>query len=191
MQQSQAWFAEHRITVSRFIVIFLVAGALWLPHWPQELGYNTQVFFELVGCLLLMIAGFGRMWCALYIADKKTRVLMMQGPYSVTRNPLYLFSYFGGVGFFLAIAHLPSILWFSVIFAGYYRMVILHEESILVQHHGKAFAGYCERVPRFWPKLSLFTTESTATIDWRCFGKSFIDSMWFFGAIFLVLLINA
>jgi protein-S-isoprenylcysteine O-methyltransferase Ste14 len=42
-----------------------------------------------------VIAILGRAWSTRYIGERKANLLVTEGPYSVSRNPLYLFSFLG------------------------------------------------------------------------------------------------
>ena len=43
---------------------------------------------------MILICILGRTWATLYIGGQKQRELVTKGPYSVVRNPLYLFTLF-------------------------------------------------------------------------------------------------
>src|SRR5436190_20661746 len=88
-----------------------------------------------VGVVLMAICIVGRTWCALYIGGRKTYDLVVLGPYSVSRNPLYVFSILGaaGVGAQLG-AVTPAIAtgpfaWFV------FALVVTREERLLVAAH--------------------------------------------------------
>ena len=65
-----------------------------------ESRWETSPLIEeslmLLACFMAGIGAFGRIWCSLYIAGYKNNVLVIEGPYSMCRNPLYFFSFIGG-----------------------------------------------------------------------------------------------
>jgi protein-S-isoprenylcysteine O-methyltransferase Ste14 len=84
---------------------------------------------------------------------KKNRELTVTGPYSYTRNPLYLGSALIAAGFALALFSWLIALVVAVGFAVIYIPVIASEERFL----RAAFPGfdeYCRLVPRFIPRIS-------------------------------------
>ncbi len=89
-----------------------------------------------------------------YIVGRKNRELCQAGPYSLTRNPLYFFSFIGVLGLGLALQHVLLGVVAATCFLIYYEAVIRGEERILKSIHGEAFTDYCTRVPRFWPRLA-------------------------------------
>jgi protein-S-isoprenylcysteine O-methyltransferase Ste14 len=92
--------SSNRIAVSR-----IFAGAFFFllacTDSAQEDSIVSAILF-LLGLVLVGIATVGRLWCALYIAGYKDSDLITSGPYSITRNPLYFFSFVGFAGIGLA-----------------------------------------------------------------------------------------
>jgi protein-S-isoprenylcysteine O-methyltransferase Ste14 len=80
--------------------------------------------------------------------------LNSQGPYALTRNPLYL----GNLGICLGLCLVAHDVWLlaavALLFAAQYRAIIAAEEHFLRERFGAAYDAYCARVPRFWPRLA-------------------------------------
>ena len=74
------------------ISIFFIADS----YWPD--GGVVHESIEWVGIALISICVLGRTWCTLYIGNRKNYELIQDGPYSVVRHPLYLFSIVGAIG---------------------------------------------------------------------------------------------
>ena len=110
----------------------------------------TYEVLELAGYPLLVLATLGRIWATVYIGGRKNSELCQGGPYSVTRNPLYLFTFCGAVGIILSAKKL-ILLAFVVPFFAYYYFVIISEEKRLLEHFGPPYAEYLQRVNRIWP----------------------------------------
>ncbi len=101
-------------------------------------------FIALAGALL-------RVWAAGHI--EKGRVLAQDGPYAITRNPLYLGSFFMALGILIAGQGYWLLFPFALFFAGFYYPVMRAEERELLQGHGEAFLSYANRVPLFFPNF--------------------------------------
>jgi hypothetical protein len=67
----------------------------------------------------------------------------------------------------------------ALLFAFYYPTVILLEEQKLRALHGPEFDEYCRRVPRVFPKLSLYQEPEIYQFSPRLFRKAFWDGIWF------------
>lgn len=80
--------------------------------------------------------------------------LVETGPYVLTRNPMYLGSFFIGVGFALIVWPWWSWPIFAVFFYLRFNMQILQEEKHLAQLFPKDFPVYCQNAPRLLPSLS-------------------------------------
>src|SRR6187402_2966911 len=130
-----------RIFWSRVVALLLLAYILatqppkYLPLWVVEVC-------ESVGLVFLAIAAFGRIWCLVFIAGKKNDELVMDGPYSTSRNPLYVFSFIGAVGFGLAVENPFLAALIAITFAVYYRVIVRREEVFLESAFGEIFRQY-------------------------------------------------
>lgn len=137
-----------------------------------------------LGLIFVSIAACGRLWCMLYIAGYKTQKLVVAGPYSLCRNPLYLFSFIGtvGMGFGSATVTIPLV--FIAVFFLYYPLTIKKEEDRLLEIHGEAYRNYCEKTPRYFPSFKNFNEPEQYVVDPRVFRRHVGNAMlwvWFFG----------
>ena len=81
-------YEKLRIPVSRLASVVAVVFLLFSTNCWETGGEGVATALFSVGMFLVAIGSLGRMWCSLYIAGYKDRVLITQGPYSMTRNPL-------------------------------------------------------------------------------------------------------
>ena len=135
-------YEKLRIPVSRLASAIAVFFLLFSTNrWETGNEAVTTGLFTL-GMFLVAIGSLGRMWCSLYIAGYKDQVLITQGPYSATRNPLYFFSTFGalGVGFCTETFTFPLLLLGVMIL--YYPLVVRKEERRLRARFGGDFDGF-------------------------------------------------
>lgn len=141
---------------------------------------HDQSFHRLIrwaGILAMVICVLGRTWCALYIGGRKIEHLVTSGPYSVSRNPLYLFSAVGAAGAGAQFGSVASALVFGLITFIIFHCVVLQEEKLLMQRHGQAFAAYCASVPRFLPDLRLWRDVPLLTVKPRNVAITFVDTL--------------
>lgn len=155
------------------LLVFLFTKSADLLQFP------TVVALGLIGLLLASLGAFGRVWSSLYIAGHKSSELVDKGPYSVTRNPLYLFSLLGAVGLGLASCNPVVLLSLLAAFLFYYPGVISQEEKKLLAKHGAPFEEYLARVPRFLPQPSLFEQPEYITTIPGPVTTAFGDAVWF------------
>ncbi|HLF58253.1 MAG TPA: isoprenylcysteine carboxylmethyltransferase family protein [Alphaproteobacteria bacterium] len=132
------------------VFFLLVTDSSWRALSALNELYQWLGYFALLLCVL------GRAWCSAYIGGRKNYELITLGPYSVVRNPLYVFSFIGVAGIGLASGTVTFLVALAVLFAAYYRIVVKREEAFLASGFGQAFAGYAARVPRWWPDFSLW-----------------------------------
>jgi protein-S-isoprenylcysteine O-methyltransferase Ste14 len=92
-----------RIRIIQLSVLALLFAVMTMnPEFNAD-GSDTV---EKIGVGLVLFCVVGRMWSILYIGSKKNQTLVATGPYSITRNPLYLFSAIGAMGIGLFVGSL-------------------------------------------------------------------------------------
>jgi protein-S-isoprenylcysteine O-methyltransferase Ste14 len=185
----KTFFERLRPNLSKFFVLLLLLLLVFTkPNFYSEIASDL---IEISGFALLIAAGVGRIWCTLYIAGRKDKVLCTSGPYSLCRNPLYFFSFLGLVGFVLATNHVFYALFVAIIFLCYYHFVIKREEKRLFELFGEQFVKYKQTTNRFFPafKRQDRTTDDTP-MNYHVFEKGLRDISGFFIAILLVELIE-
>ena len=172
------FIAKHRTRLSQlFGIVFLMVFIFSEREFDQTAVADIMV---LLGCLLVGAATVGRLWCAQYIAGYKTDVLVMEGPYSICRNPLYFFSLLGGIGAGLCTESLVLTLVIATVFIAVYPITIKNEETKLSRVFGNVYDNYVRRVPRFLPKISLFSEPAEYIVNPKIFRREVFDAVYFF-----------
>lgn len=120
---------------------------LWLEH------SFVEETIEYVGFGFIAVAIIGRTWCTLYIGGRKKSQIVDRGPYSLSRNPLYVFSVLGALGIGLASGSATFGVAFALFAFAVFDMVISREEMYLAETHGEQYAHYKQRTPR-WLSLN-------------------------------------
>jgi protein-S-isoprenylcysteine O-methyltransferase Ste14 len=182
-------FVANRIRMSQLFVL-LIVGLLAVSESRWERTFMDAVLF-LFGAVLVGAATMGRLWCSLYIAGYKEGTLITIGPYSISRNPLYFFSFVGAVGLGLATETFTFGLLFALWFALFYPPVIRAEERRLRELHGARFEDYARRVPRFFPRFSLLVEPDTYVVQPIKFRNHLLDALWFVWGLGLLELLEA
>lgn len=170
--------ARSRVAVSRLFGLLIVTLLLFTGHSFKQ-GTMTDVFFEVSGLFLLTVCSLGRLWALMYISGYKGSSVITDGPYSIVRHPLYLFSLVGSFGIGLASENLLILALIIVFYGFYYPFTILAEERTLTERFGQVYADYMKRTPRFVPKLSLYREPETYHVNTASFVRNFVDGMWF------------
>lgn len=161
--------------VSLFVALLLpFVCAVWLHTNPL---FYAQV--EHAGILLIFIAIFGRTWSALHIGGHKKVALVETGPYSVVRNPLYVFTLIGVAGIGAQTSSLVVAGLCTSVTAAVLIIVVLKEEDYLRAKFGAAFDDYARRVPRFMPSFSAYRDVEELTIRPKIVYRTFLESSLF------------
>lgn len=155
---------------------------------PEAAGHEAV---EMIGVLLIVIGIAGRLWSTLYIGGRKARALVTDGPYSITRNPLYLFSSVAAVGVGAQMGSVTAALGLGLLCAAAFHVVIRHEERFLSDRLGPEYVDYMRRVPRFWPDLSIYREGDTSGFRPSALLATLLDGLLLFLAMPVFELIDA
>ncbi|MET3781783.1 protein-S-isoprenylcysteine O-methyltransferase Ste14 [Brevundimonas sp. 1080] len=135
--------------------------------------------WEAFGLALIIICIVGRSWCSLYIGGRKKAEIVDRGPYSVSRNPLYVFSFIGAFGMGAQTGSvLMSCLFTLIAFLVFYATV-RREEDWLKATFGADYEAYMARTPRFWPRFSKWRDQDTLEIKPTLFLTTLRDGLAF------------
>lgn len=168
-----------RAAIALIVVVLTAVMAFGRSTLPEYLHERL----EMVGIMLIVVAIMGRLWSILYIGGRKSATVVETGPYSITRNPLYLFSALAAAGVGAQLGSLAAALGFALLCAMVFHVVILREESFLRTRLGQPYADYCARVPRFLPDLRLYRDQSEVTFRPRVLVSTLRDGLFFFLAM--------
>ncbi|MBU1627673.1 isoprenylcysteine carboxylmethyltransferase family protein [bacterium] len=181
-------FEKLRKPLSRIIAVFCFLIIIFTKATRQN-AYVLEAF-EIAGYFLLSIATLGRIWSAIYICGIKNDIICKDGPYSIMRNPLYLFSFLGMIGAAWGANNIPLSLLLIPIFITYYYHVIRAEEKRLLRIFGDEFKEYIGKVPRFLPNLKLYYSRERFEIKPLLLMRHTIEAMCFVWFFFLLELLE-
>jgi protein-S-isoprenylcysteine O-methyltransferase Ste14 len=141
---------------------FVLAAAYLVLAQPSRLTLLFGAAIALAGLLL-------RAWSAGYLA--KNQRLVTGGPYSYTRNPLYLGSALIGLGCVVAGRSWTMGVAFAAFFLLVYWPVMEREAEFLRGEFPQAFEAYSRQVPLFLPKL-IGIPAGRERFQWRLYRKN-------------------
>jgi protein-S-isoprenylcysteine O-methyltransferase Ste14 len=162
-----------RLFIPKLLFLPVILLAMVSQHVYVEDGF-WDTTWEVVSFLILMVAAIGRVWTAAYISGRKTQELVVDGPYSLTRNPLYFFSFLAYLGAGLAFEKLTVAFAFVVAFWLTHWATILAEETKLRNKYGDKYDDYAKTVPRFWPRIGRMKLPEAVTFSPTAFNRSVI-----------------
>lgn len=168
-----------RITGLRLCaIVVLPVVVLAAPVWD---GLPLAAL-HMAGILCVVAAVLGRFWSILHICGRKNSAVMQDGPYSLCRHPLYLFSTIGAMGFGLMLGSLTvTALIGGTVFA-ILSMTAAREEAFLRHTFGARYDNYAAKVPRMIP-LGRFHTPASVTFDTGTLARNMADALVFLGLI--------
>ncbi len=173
------WSSRFRVAVSRMLGIVLLATLLLSRSAWADTHAELSILFLLLGWGCLGVGVVGRIWCAAHIVGKKTFSLVTEGPYSICRNPLYFFTFVGGMGAMLLTQRVSLVAAFALFFWIYYPGVMRREEASLRTLHGQRFERYRSSVPAFWPDVGGLREPESVEISPRLFRRFLFEMVWF------------
>lgn len=155
-------------------LVFKYRGLLWGIFAAAIFVFpaSFDIARTAVAIPLLVIGQALRFWAAGIIPKYRTLtvdapILITTGPYSITRNPLYLGNGIMGCGWAVALgwAWVPA---FAAAFALIYSMIIIpYEEGFLSKKFGDAYARYKASTPQLIPSPKKYRPSSEIAFDGR------------------------
>ena len=114
-------------------------------------GTGAGLILYALGSLAIPAAILGRFWCYVYNSGKRDKVVITDGPYSLCRNPIYLFSILASVGVGLISQSFVLPVIFAVLVGGFYHHIISGEEAKMSHLHGETYLAYLRSTQRMIP----------------------------------------
>lgn len=150
--------ATYAALFAGLVLVFMPARVL---SWsgispPGEIGVAQA------GGMLLAVVGAGvALWCVLTFAligrgtpapFDPPRRLVMQGPYRLVRNPMYIGGGLALAGAALFYQSFQLLGYAGLFFLATHLFVVFYEEPTLRRSFGQEYAAYCQTVRRWWPR---------------------------------------
>lgn len=154
------------IKLAIFTVVAPGSLTVWVPfYWLRPRLRNEGDFFTLTGVFggVVLATGIaGYFWCALDFLFQgrgtpapidAPKIVVRRGLYRYSRNPMYSSVLLVIVGECLVFRS-----WFLLKYAGFVALifhfwVMIYEEPTLRRNMGDSYLQYCEKVPRWIPRL--------------------------------------
>lgn len=175
----QAFQRVRKVMIGVGLAVVVALALVTRARMPQTL--NEAV--EALGLGLILVCIVGRAWCSLYIGGRKKIEIVDRGPYSISRNPLYVFSFMGAFGVGAQTGSLVMAGLFLAVTMAVFYVTVRREEAWLGQTFGETYRAYCARTPRFGPRFSRWRDAETLDVQPRFFLLTLRDGLIFLLAI--------
>ncbi len=161
-----------------FLICLLPVLILSLGMLSEE--HPAHAIMEWTGHIFVILCVLGRSYCAAYIGGRKNDELITEGPFSIVRNPLYVFSFIGIAGIGMQSGMLTMLALLILGFALYYPRVVAHEEAYLLNKFGDTYHRYMKITPRWWPRWNNWHEPETIITQPRMLREAMRDASAFF-----------
>ena len=162
------------------IIAVVAVAVLTRSEWG---GGQFHEGVEAFGLGLIAVCIVGRAWCSLYIGGRKKSEIVDRGPYSISRNPLYVFSFIGAFGVGAQTGSVTLAALFLAVTVLVFWFTVRREEDWLSEAFGAPYAAYVARTPRFGPDFSKWRDEGMLEIRPRFFLTTLRDGLVFLLAV--------
>ena len=152
-------------TLGGLMFVLLIPTLMWLASgMPNLLAAHV---WRLVVAIVLALLGLSlSVWSIVYMRRKgdgnpmdafghevapRTKHLMTEGPYRLSRNPMLTGSFIYYAGVCVCLWRWPALLVF-VGFIVIMMLQVLSEEKRLRRDFGEEYEAYCKQTGRFWPR---------------------------------------
>jgi len=185
LQDTHTRYEKNRINLLRLLFILLVPMVFMSRPVLDDTALSEV--FEMFGIFLIFAGVLGRAWSILYIGGRKNTALVSDGPYSICRHPLYLFSTLAVVGFGLLLQSIVLTLVLTAVFGAALAVNAAKEDARLRAVFGRAYLNYAKTTPAIFPAIKRFRTDNLVTFDVNHLKSNFWDATVF---VFLIPLVE-
>ena len=145
--------------------VLLIPTLMWLASGRPNLG-EIPVWRIVIAVVIAVVGIALSVWSIVYMRHKgdgnpmdafghevapRTRHLMTDGPYRLSRNPMLTGSFVYYAGVCVCLWTWQALLVF-VAFIAIMLLQVRSEEKRLLRDFGAEYEEYCRRTGRFWPK---------------------------------------
>jgi len=134
---------EALIKYRSFIGILCLVVVLWLAT-PNVWSISAGFFFMMIGM-------FFRAWSSGYI--NKDKELATEGPYSLTRNPLYFGNLLLGAGIAIASNNWLTVSICAAYYFSFFTFLIAIERKRMKSRFGPLYEDWAKHANLFFPKI--------------------------------------
>jgi protein-S-isoprenylcysteine O-methyltransferase Ste14 len=152
----RGWIAV--VLLAPATAVAMLSDPLALEGTTLDLALDSLAWLTLAGGVAL------RFWATLYVGGRKQRAIVQEGPYSLCRNPLYLGSFLIACSAALFLQSAVFAVAVAAAVVAYATVTVPAEEAHLRETVGEEYGRYCERVPRFLPRLSGIQVQSPIVV---------------------------
>lgn len=155
------------LSTALFVYWLIFAFILYLLL-PFLVSWKIESYFlsRIAGFMLLIFAWFFYLWAIYTISwqrvmriselsetlGKDEPQLVVKGPYSIVRHPVYFFEFFIIISVFLITGILSIVILFLISLVVDFPIIYL-EEKELKERFGREYENYSKKVGRLFPKL--------------------------------------
>lgn len=164
MENDPRFPLDGRYCLKGFIYVLFRRRTFFLLIFPMIMLFvakpSSTAFW--IGLPFALIGEAIRIWSAGYL--KKMDKLTTAGPFALCRNPLYVGSFVGSIGYFAMCNRIEVWIAGPILFWLFHGGAVAQEEGMLLDMFGDPFKEYCSRVPRFIPRS--FNAEGDGEFSW-------------------------
>lgn len=181
----EAFDQRKRLVVVQVVAVAAIVLLLFSKPFLSE-GSDGHEFMETAGLVLVLACFLGRLWSILYVGGRKNDELIVMGPFSMTRNPLYFFSTVGAVGIGLIFGSVLAAATLGLVSFLVFRFTARKEAEFLADKFGAAYVAYAERTPSFWPNPTLYRDQDQWLFSTSALRSTFRDGLYFLAVFPLI-----
>ena len=155
--QKQLFNFLTRRGLSITLIVILMLLQIWTPYLQVSLPDGIRLI-KLIGVFIFVLGSILSVWAKLTMKENwgvpaehnidRQKILVTSGPFSLTRNPIYV----GLTSMFIGFELYENSLLILLIIPLYYYVYISirQEEKLLEKYFGREYLEYKKKIPRFF-----------------------------------------